>query len=105
MDRLVGLVVKASRLESGRSRVPIPLAPGFFRGRVIPVTSKLALQWLPCPGAWRHRVSAETGRPGVRIIRLGEVESLICHFYLSVAARKFVCADPSLRYTCMLLGR
>ena len=36
------------RLESGRSRVRIPLAPGFFRGRVIPVTSKLALQWLPC---------------------------------------------------------
>ena len=34
------------RLESGRSRVRIPLAPGFFRGRVIPVTSKLALQWL-----------------------------------------------------------
>ena len=31
----------------GRSRVRIPLAPGFFRGRVIPVTSKLALQWLP----------------------------------------------------------
>ena len=26
------------RLESGRSRVRIPLAPGFFQGRVIPVT-------------------------------------------------------------------
>ena len=43
-DRLVGLVVKtsASRAED----------PGFEsrlrRGRVIPVTSKLALQWLPC---------------------------------------------------------
>ena len=24
------------------------LEPGFFRGQVIPVTSKLALQWLPC---------------------------------------------------------
>ena len=37
------------RLESGRSRFRIPLATGFFflRGRVIPVTSKLALQWLP----------------------------------------------------------
>ena len=46
--RLVGLVVKGVRLESGRSRVRIPLAPGFFRGRVIPVTKKLALQWLPC---------------------------------------------------------
>ena len=36
------------RLESGRSQVRIPLAPGFFRGRVIPVTSKLALQRRPC---------------------------------------------------------
>ena len=25
-----------------------PLATGFFRGRVLPVTSNLALQWLPC---------------------------------------------------------
>ena len=44
--RLVGLVVRR-HLESGRSRVRIPIAPGFFRGRVIPVTSKLALHWLP----------------------------------------------------------
>ena len=33
------------------------------------------------------------------------MESLICSFYLSVAARKIFCADPSLRYTRMLLGR
>ena len=26
----------------------MPLAPGFFRGRVVPVTYKLAFQWLPC---------------------------------------------------------
>ena len=57
------------------------------------------------PGAWRYRVSTGTGRPGVSILWLGEMESLICSFYLSVAARKFVCADPSLRYTRMLLGR
>ena len=57
------------------------------------------------PGAWRYRVSTGTGRPGVSILWLGEMESLICSFYLSVAARKLVCADPSLRYTCMLLGR
>ena len=41
--RLVGLVVKASA-----SRAEDPLAPGFYRGRVVPVTSNLALQWLPC---------------------------------------------------------
>ena len=57
------------------------------------------------PGAWHYRVSAETGRPGVSILLLGEVERLICNFYPSVAARKIVCADPSLRYTSMLLGR
>ena len=46
-DCLIGLVVRR-RLESGRSWVPTPLAPGIFRGRVIPVTQKLALQCLPC---------------------------------------------------------
>ena len=43
--RLAGPVVKAS---ASRARVRIPLALRFFRGRVTPVTSKLALQWLPC---------------------------------------------------------
>ena len=57
------------------------------------------------PGAWRYRVSTGTGRPGVSILWLGEVERLICNFYLSVAARQIVWADPSLRYTSMLLGR
>ena len=57
------------------------------------------------PGAWRYRVSAGTGRPGVSILWPGEMESLICNFCLSVAARKIVWADPSLRYTRMLLGR
>ena len=47
------------------------------------------------PGAWCYRVSTGTGCPGVSILWLGEVESLIFNFYLSVAARKIVCADPS----------
>ena len=38
------------------------------------------------------------------LLWLGEVESLTCNFYLSVAARKIIWADPSLRYTSMLLG-
>ena len=57
------------------------------------------------PGAWRYRVSAGTGRPGVSILWLGEVESFICNFYPNVAARKLVWADPSLRYSGMFLGR
>ena len=39
------------------------------------------------PGAWRYGVSAGTSRPGVSILWLDEVKSLICNFYLSVAAR------------------
>ena len=47
IDRLVGLVVR--RLPRER-KIPgsNPACVGFFRGRVIPVTEKLALQWLPC---------------------------------------------------------
>ena len=40
------------------------------------------------PGAWRYRVSAGTGWPGVSILWLVERESLVCNFYLSVTARK-----------------
>ena len=47
VHRLVGLVVRRPPRER---KVPgsNPACAGFFRGRVIPVTSKLALQWLPC---------------------------------------------------------
>ena len=53
----------------------------------------------------RQRVSTGTGRSGVSILWLGEMESLVCNFCLSVAACKIVWADPSLRYTHVLLGR
>ena len=45
---------------------------------------------------WRllYRVNAGTGRPVVSILWLGEMESLVCNFYLSVAARQIVWADP-----------
>ena len=43
--------------------------------------------------------------PGVSILRLREIGSLICNFYIIVAARNIVRADPSLRYTSPLLGR
>ena len=39
-------------------------------------------------GPWHYRVSAGIGRPGVSILLLGKVESLICNFYRSMAARK-----------------
>ena len=52
---LVGLVVKASASRAEDPGFESRLRRNFFRGRVIPVTSKLALQWLPCqtPGVIR----------------------------------------------------
>ena len=74
-DRLVGLGVKAfaSREEDPK-----------FESRLGDL--KICTPVTTLPGAWRCRVSAGTGRPGVRILN-SEVESLICNFYLSVAAR------------------
>ena len=79
-------------------------------GRIFPGSShtsdlKIGTPVATLPGAWRYGVSAGTGWPSVIILWLGEMESWIYNFYLSVAARKIVWADPSLRYTCMLLGR
>ena len=56
------------------------------------------------PGARRYRVSAGRGWTSFSVLWLGEVESLICTFYLSVAACKLVWADQSPRYTSILLG-
>ena len=103
-NRLVGLVGKASA-----SRAEDPGLESRLR-RVFPGSSQtgdleIGTPVATLPGAWRYRVGAGTGGPGVSILWLGEVESLICNLYLSVAARKIVWADPSLRYTSLLLGR
>ena len=76
-----------------------PACAGFFRGRVIPVTETLAFQWLPCqvPGV----VGSALGLVGPVSVYCDWVrwKALICSFCLSVAARKIVCADLSLKYT------
>ena len=77
--RLVGLVVKASAPRAEDPGFESRLRWDFFSGSSH--TSDL-------PGAWRYRVSAGTGRPGVIVMCLGEMDSLICNFCLSVAARK-----------------
>ena len=82
-----------------------PACDGIFSGSSHTSDLNIGTPVATLPGAWRYRVSAGTGLPGVSILWLGEMESLICNFYLSVAARKLVWADPSLRYTRMLLGR
>ena len=82
-----------------------PAGDGIFSGSSHTSDLKIGTPVATLPGAWRYRVSTGTGRPGVSILWLGEVERWICNFYLSVAARKIVWADPSLRYTSLLLGR
>ena len=81
-----------------------PACAGIFSGSSHTSDLKIGTPVATLPGAWRYRVSTGTGRPGVSILWLGEVERLICNFYLSVAAHKIVWADPSLRYTSLLLG-
>ena len=50
-------------------------------------------------GAWFDRVSARTGWPGVNILWLDGIASLICSFYLMGAECPIVWADLSVRYT------
>ena len=45
------------------------------------------------------------GSVSVYCVCVREIESEICNFCFSVAARANVLADPSLRYTSVLLGR
>ena len=56
------------------------------------------------PGTFRSR-GGRLNHQANEAVWLGEVESSIYNFYLSVAARKTVWADPFLQYTSMLLGR
>ena len=104
MDRLAGLVVRRpprKRKTAGSH----PTGTGIFSGLSHTSDLEIGTPVATLPGAWRYRVSTGTGRPGVSILWLGEVERLICNFYVSVAARKIVWADPSPRYTSLLLGR
>ena len=104
LHRLAGQVVKASASGAEDPGLESRLRRD-FSGSSHTSDSKIGAPVATLPGAWHYRVSAGTSRPGVSILRLDEVESLICKFCLSVAARKIVCADPSLRFTSMLLGR
>ena len=103
-DRLIGLVVRRPPWE-GKFPGSNPACTRIFSGSSHTSDSNIGTPAATLPGAWCYRVSAGTGQPSVSILWLGEVESLICNLYLSVAAHKIVWADPSLRYTGMLLGR
>ena len=104
LNRLFGLVVR--RPPRGR-KIPglNPACARIISGSSHTSDLKIGTPVATLPDAWRYRVSAGTGRPGVSILWLGEVDCLICNFCLSVAAREIVWADPTLRCTSLLLGR
>ena len=86
-DRLVGLVVRRPPRER---KVPgsNPACAALFSGSSHTCDLNIGTPVATLPDAWRYRVSAGTSRPGVSILWLGEMENLICNFYLSVAACK-----------------
>ena len=89
LDRLVGLVVKASASRAEDPRFDSRLNRD-FSGSSHNNDLKIGTPVDTLPGAWRYRVSVGTDWTGVSILRLGEIESLICNSYLSVAARALV---------------
>ena len=87
MYRLVGIVVKGSTSRAENPEFSSHLRRGDFSGSSHTSDIKIDTPVATLPGAWRYRVSAGIGWPGVGILSLGEVESWICNLCLSVAAR------------------
>ena len=87
----IGLVVKASASRAEGPGFEFRLRRDFsWSSHTATSDLKIGTPVATLPGAWRYRVSAGTGWPGVSVLCLGEMESLICNFYISVAARKTV---------------
>ena len=63
-----------------------PACTGIFPGSSHTSDLRTGTPAATLPGAWRHGVSAGIGWSGVSILWLGEMESWICNFCLSVAA-------------------
>ena len=82
-NRLASLVVKASASGAEDPGFESRLRRDFF-GPSYTSDLKIGTPVATLPGAWHCRVSAGTGRPGVSILWLGEVESLICNLYLVI---------------------
>ena len=52
--------------------------------------------------AWDDRISTRTGWPGAGVLRLAEIVSLICSFFLSEAVRPIVFnrSIPKIQVAC-----
>ena len=79
------------RLVFGWSQIRIPLETGLSHTSDLKIGTPVAT----LPGV----IGSAQGLVGP-----GEMASFICNLYLSVAARKLIWADPSLRYTRMFAG-
>ena len=66
--RLVGLVVKASVSGAEDPRFESRVRRDFFSGSSHTSDFKIGTPVATLPGAWRDRVSAGTGRPGVSLL-------------------------------------
>ena len=87
-NHLVYLVVKVYATRAEDPGFDSRLHRGDFSGLSYTSDLKIGTPVATLPGAWSYRVSAETGWPGVSNLSLGEIESWIYNFYLSVTARK-----------------
>ena len=77
---LAGLVVKASASRATDPGFDFRLCQGDSSESSHTGDLKVGTPVATLPGAWRDRSSAGTCLPGVSILWLGEVESLICNF-------------------------
>ena len=103
--RFVGQVVKVSASSAADSGFDSRLRRGHFSRSSHTSDLKIGTPVATLPSVWRYRVSTGTDWTCVRILWPREAENLIFNFHLTVAARKLVWADPSLRYSSMLLGK
>ena len=88
-DCFVGIVVKVSATRAKDPGLDSCLCHGnFSESSHTSDLNKISTPVATLPGIWCYRVCAWTGWPGVGILWLGEVESLICNFHLNVAAHK-----------------
>ena len=89
-NRSFGPEVKTTASRAADPGFDSRLCCGNFSGSSHTSDFKIGTPVATLPGAWCYRVSTGTGWPGVSILWLGRVESLMCNFYLIVAARTLV---------------
>ena len=77
-----------------------PACARIFPGSSHTSDLKIGTHLATLPGAWRYKVSTGTGWSSISTLWLGEMESGICNFYLSVAAHKIEQIRPSDTLAC-----